>query len=58
MTTWEILERASAVESGLNAKGVLARIDETAMKNQAKVMESFRRNKVSDSHFAGTTGYG
>lgn len=35
-----------------------ARIDSTAQKNTEKVMEAFREERVSDSFFAGTTGYG
>ncbi|MBC1418420.1 methionine gamma-lyase family protein [Listeria fleischmannii] len=32
--------------------------DEIAEKNQAKVLEAFRKNKVSDFHFNPSTGYG
>ena len=37
---------------------VFERIDAVAMKNTRKVMEAFQDNKVSESCFAGTTGYG
>lgn len=37
---------------------VFEKIDATAMQNTKKVMEAFQKNKVSDSCFAGTTGYG
>lgn len=37
---------------------VFEKIDATAMHNTKKVMEAFQKNKVSDSCFAGTTGYG
>jgi len=37
---------------------VFDRIDATAMQNTKKVMEAFQDNKVSESCFAGTTGYG
>ncbi|TGB00376.1 hypothetical protein E4665_01480 [Sporolactobacillus shoreae] len=33
-------------------------IDETALENQFRVLSSFRKNKISDAHFSGTTGYG
>jgi len=33
-------------------------IDQTAEKNQLKVLATMRRNKLSDRHFSGTTGYG
>ncbi|WP_100489617.1 aminotransferase class I/II-fold pyridoxal phosphate-dependent enzyme [Sporolactobacillus pectinivorans] len=33
-------------------------IDETALENQYRVLSSFRKNKISDAHFSGTTGYG
>ena len=33
-------------------------IDEIAEKNQLKVLAAFQKNKVSDIHFAATTGYG
>ena len=35
-----------------------AKIDEIALKNTAKVMNAFKNNRVSDSHFAASTGYG
>lgn len=34
------------------------RIEETAEINQLRVMKAFADNRVSDSHFAATTGYG
>ena len=34
------------------------RIDETAEYNQLKVLKAMQKNKVSDIHFAATTGYG
>lgn len=37
---------------------VFEKIDAAAMHNTKKVMEAFQKNKVSDSCFAGTTGYG
>lgn len=35
-----------------------ARIDETAYKNQKKVLDSFRTHKIALRHFAPTSGYG
>lgn len=35
-----------------------ARIDEIALKNTEKVMNAFRDNRVSENHFAASTGYG
>lgn len=37
---------------------VFAEIDRTAAYNEAKVLKAFIDNRVSDSHFKGTTGYG
>lgn len=37
---------------------VFEKIDAVAMQNTQKVMEAFQDNKVSESCFAGTTGYG
>ncbi len=34
------------------------RIEAVEEENQRRVLESFRRHKVSDAHFQGTTGYG
>lgn len=58
MTTEEIIAKSKEIERKLIEKGVLERVDSIAMKNQAKVMDAFRKHRVSDSHFAGTTGYG
>lgn len=33
-------------------------IDDSALKNHAKVLEAFRRAKISDFHLQGSTGYG
>ena len=35
-----------------------AKIDEACSFNSLKVLASFHRNKVSEAHFVGTTGYG
>ncbi|UOY94461.1 aminotransferase class I/II-fold pyridoxal phosphate-dependent enzyme [Ectobacillus sp. JY-23] len=34
------------------------RVDDIAESNQFRVLESFRKHKISDSHFIPTTGYG
>ena len=34
------------------------RLDELCFKNSYKVLKAFQDNKVSTSHFEGTTGYG
>lgn len=39
-------------------KDKFALIDGIAFKNQCKVIEAFRNNRVAVRHFAGTTGYG
>lgn len=51
---WEKLER-SAEEM---AASKLREADEIAQRNQWKVIRAFQRRKVSDFHFAGSTGYG
>lgn len=50
---WTMAEKA---EGQCRAK--FAEIDKVAEKNTLRVMEAFQDNKVSDSCFAGTTGYG
>ncbi len=37
---------------------IYAEIDRTAMINTERVMKAFRDNRVSDTHFAASTGYG
>lgn len=39
-------------------KDIFARIDDVALFNQKKVLDAFRINKISDWHFAHSTGYG
>lgn len=36
----------------------LKSVDTIALENQYRVLTSFRKNKISDAHFNGTTGYG
>ena len=46
---------AAAMESCVEA---FARIEENTEYNQQKMLAAFIHNGVSESHFAGTTGYG
>ena len=39
-------------------KGVFAKIDETALYNQKKVLDGFKNNRIALRHFSGTNGYG
>lgn len=52
----EILDLAKEADRELYS--VYEKIDEIAMHNTAKVMDAFKNNRVSESHFAATTGYG
>ena len=52
----EVYEMARRAEE--RCRQAFARIDETAFLNSRKVMEAFQAERVSDAHFAGTTGYG
>ncbi len=54
----ELTELISKAEDSLKKTGVFERIEDIAFKNQIRVMEAFRRHRVSEAHFAGTTGYG
>lgn len=47
---------AAAAEERLHK--IFKEIDETALFNTAKVLNAFKLNRVTDAHFAGTTGYG
>lgn len=47
-----------AEEAEKETQEVFLRIDAIAERNTRKVMEAFQDNRVSDSCFAGTTGYG
>lgn len=51
-----VMELGSQVEEEL--KGRFERIDQTAEFNQMKVLRAMQVNRVSDVHFAATTGYG
>lgn len=52
----EVFRMAELAENEI--KDDFARIDKVAEINTRKVMEAFQDNRVSDSCFAGTTGYG
>ena len=52
----EVFELAAQAEAELSEQ--FKRIDRIAMSNTRKVMAAFQDNKVSDSCFAGTSGYG
>ena len=52
----EVYRMAELAEAEI--KEEFAEIDKTAQINTRKVMEAFQDNRVSDSCFAGTTGYG
>lgn len=52
----EVYELARQAEEEIRSQ--FERIDRIAMINTRKVMTAFQDNKVSDSCFAGTTGYG
>ena len=52
----EILDFAKETEVGL--KDRFEAIDEIAEYNQMKVIRAMQKNRVSDAHFNGTTGYG
>ena len=51
-----IIELAEQAEN--DAQKVFAQIDEVKQLNQLKVIKAMQENKLSDSHFNGTTGYG
>lgn len=51
----EIIDKS---EKELIDEGVFKRVEDIAFYNQKKVMDAFREYKVSDSYFAGTSGYG
>lgn len=52
----EILEFGKEIEASLKER--FEAIDETAEYNQMKVIKAMQDNRVSDIHFAATTGYG
>ena len=52
----EVYALAKEVEAEIKAQ--FERIDRTAELNTIKVMSAFQDNKVSDTCYAGTSGYG
>lgn len=52
----EILTLAREADTAL--ADTYAKIDEIAIKNTEKVMNAFKNNRVSECHFAASTGYG
>ena len=52
----KILETAERVEDGLWE--IFRNIDKTSEKNTARVLKAFQNHRVSDTMFAGTSGYG
>ncbi len=52
----ELLTFAEEIESSLKER--FEKIDRIAEYNQMKVIRAMQENRVSDAHFAGTTGYG
>lgn len=51
-----VLEYCKKIESKLKER--FDKIDQVAEYNQLKVLKAMQKNKVSDVHFAATTGYG
>ena len=54
--TDEVLSLVESAEKEISTQ--LDRVDEIAQINQLKVMKAFSDNRVSDGHFASTSGYG
>ena len=52
----KLLSLAAEAEAAL--AGHFARIDGVSFANTSRVLDSFRTHRVSDAHFAGTSGYG
>lgn len=52
----KVIDLASLAEQSLSE--VFAGFDSIAQTNTARVLEAFHTHRVSDSHFAGSTGYG
>lgn len=58
MTTASVDLELLAGEIELESEPVYRRIEAIALKNQARVLNAFRRERVSDFHLRGSTGYG
>ena len=50
--------KALATQAEEDIRGQFARIDAIAETNTLKVLDAFRKHRVAESYFAGTTGYG
>ncbi len=50
--------RKLAVEVEAELAPVYATLDRVIFANQKRVLDAFRRNRISDHHFRGSTGYG
>ncbi len=56
MIDMSIEQMVSTIEARI--KPLLAVVDENVTKNTEKMLQAFQENKVSDSHFTPSTGYG
>lgn len=56
MTDHNLLDLAEDVEE--EARPIYQKIEKTAFRNQQRVLDAFRRARVSDFHLKGSTGYG
>ena len=52
----ELIELVNEEEN--NLKEEFTKIDKDCERNSLKVLEAFKNNKISETHFNGTTGYG
>lgn len=52
----EVKSAAETILPALEAR--FAQIDAAALENTEKVLDAFRKFRISEAHFAGTTGYG
>ncbi|MDI3412105.1 methionine gamma-lyase family protein [Bacillus sonorensis] len=50
--------KKTAIETEKEIAAVHKTIDEIAERNEWRVLESYRKHKVSDTHFTPSTGYG
>ncbi len=54
----KVIAEVTQAEKALVDAGVFARMEQTALANQMKVMEAMQENRVEMRHFASSTGYG
>ena len=54
----KVIAEVTQAEKALVDAGVFARMEQTALANQMKVMEALQENRVEMRHFASSTGYG